>query len=147
MNDMVAAFVGKIGENMKIAEVILDNQKAYVYNHPGNKVASIIYFDGGDDEIAKELALQVAAMNPTYLDFDAVPDDYREKLIAEFKEEMKDSGKPQEMIDKILDGKLKKSLAELVLLEQEYIRDGSKKIKEIIPSEMVIKGYTRMSIR
>lgn len=45
VNTMVAAFVGKIGENMKLAEVILDNQNAYVYNHPGNKVASIIYYE------------------------------------------------------------------------------------------------------
>jgi elongation factor Ts len=108
---------------MKLAEVILDNAPAYIYNHPGNKVASVIYYEGGNEEIAKELALQVTAMNPTYLSFEAVPTDYRESLMAEFHKEMEGSNKPQNIIDQILEGKLKKALAELVLFEQEYIRD------------------------
>jgi len=147
MNDMIAAFVGKIGENMKLAEVIVGNEPAYVYNHPGNTVASIIYYEGGNEDVAKELALQVTAMNPTYLSFDAVPVDYRNSLIAEFAKEMEGSNKPQNIVDQILDGKLKKALAELVLLEQEYIRDGAKKIKEILPADMVVNGYKRMAVR
>ncbi len=147
MNEMVAVFVWKLGENLKLTEVTLWEQNAFVYNHPGNSVASIIYFDGEGEDIAKELALQVAAMNPTYLNFEDVPVDYREKLMVGFKEDMEWSDKPQEIIEKILEGKLKKALADLVLLEQEYIRDWGKKVKDIIPSEMVVKWYKRMSIR
>lgn len=146
MNTMVSEFVGKIGENMKIARAVLDNQQVYLYNHPGNKVATIIYYEGGNEEVAKELALQVTAMNPTYLSFDQVPVDYREQLMKEFRDEMKDSNKPQNIIDQILEGKLKKTLAESVLLEQEYIRDGAKKIKEMIPADMKIKDFLRVSI-
>jgi len=147
MNEMVAAFVGKIGENLKLTEALVDNQNAYVYNHPGNKVASIIYYEGGNEDAAKELALQVTAMTPTYLDFDSVPADYRDSLMVEFRKEMEGSSKPQNIIDQILDGKLKKALAELVLMEQEYIRDGGKKIKEIVPADMVVKGFTRIAVR
>ncbi|PJA49200.1 MAG: translation elongation factor Ts [candidate division SR1 bacterium CG_4_9_14_3_um_filter_40_9] len=147
LNEMVAAFVGKIGENMKLTEVLVENENAYVYNHPGNKVASVIYYEGGNEYIAKELALQVTAMSPTYLDFDSVPADYRDSLMVEFRKEMEGSNKPQNIIDQILEGKLRKALAELVLMEQEYIRDAAKKTKEIVPADMVVKGYTRISVR
>jgi elongation factor Ts len=147
INDMTAAFTGKIGENIKLAEVLIDNAPAYIYNHPGNGVASIIYYEGGNEEVAKEIALQVTAMNPTYLSFESVPADYRDSLMAEFRKEMEGSTKPQNIIDQILEGKLHKALAELVLFEQEYIRDAAKKIKEIIPADMVVKGYARMSVR
>jgi elongation factor Ts len=90
--------------------------------------------------------LQVAAMSPTYISFEDVPADQREKLLAEFKEEMKDSGKPANIIDQIVEGKFKKSLADVVLMEQEYIRDGSKKIKDILPSDFKCTGFLRMSI-
>lgn len=86
-------------------------------------------------------------MNPTYVSFDDVPADYRNSLMEEFKKEMEGSTKPQNIIDQILEGKLKKSLAELVLFEQEYIRDAGKKVREILPAEMKIKGYVRMSVR
>ena len=146
VNTAIAEFVGKIGENVRFTAAIVTNKPAYVYNHPGNKVASIIYFEGGSEDTAKELALQVTAMCPTYLSFEDVPVDQREKLLAEFKEEMKDSWKPANIIDQIIEGKLKKSLADVVLMEQEYIRDGSKKIKEVIPSDFKCSGFLRMSI-
>jgi elongation factor Ts len=132
---------------MKLTDAIVDNQNAYVYNHPGNKVASIIYYEGGNEDVAKELALQVTAMSPTYLTFESVPAEHRNSLMVEFSKEMEGSNKPQNIIDQILEGKLKKALAELVLFEQEYIRDAAKKVKEIVPADMKVKGYSRISVR
>ncbi|MFA5747831.1 MAG: translation elongation factor Ts [Candidatus Absconditabacterales bacterium] len=146
MNEMINEFIGKIGENIKIGDVLVTSKNAYIYNHPGNKVASVIYYDGGDDSTAKEIALQVAAMNPLYLNFESVPEDYRNSLLTKFKEEMKDSGKPENILNQIIDGKLKKELADMVLLEQEYIRDGSKKVKEIIPNDFKLIDFIRISI-
>jgi len=80
------------------------------------------------------LALQVAAMNPEYLSFESVPQSYRDELLEKFKAEMTDSGKPANIIDQIITGKLQKYLSDSVLLEQEYIRDNTKKIKDIMPS-------------
>jgi elongation factor Ts len=130
---MVTEFIGKLGENTKLEDIIVSNKNAYVYNHPGNKVASIIYYTG-DEDTAKELALQVAAMNPEYLSFESVPQSYRDELLEKFKAEMLDSDKPANIIEQIIAGKLQKYLSDLVLLEQEYIRDNSKKIKDIMPS-------------
>jgi len=146
INNEISEFVGKVWENMKLGDVIITNKHAYLYNHPWNKVVSIIYYEWDNQTIAKELALQVAAMNPIYVKFDLVPQNYRDELLAKFREELKDSGKPANVVDQIIDGKLKKSLADLVLLEQEYIRDGSKKIKEIIPADFKIIGFDRLAI-
>lgn len=142
----IAEFIGKIGENTQLWAVILNNKTAFVYNHPGNKVASIIYYEGTDNGVAKELALQVAAMNPTYLSFDEIATSEKEALLAEYRAEMAASGKPANIIEQIIEGKLKKTLWESVLFEQEYIRDGAKKVKELISGDFVAKGFVRLSI-
>jgi elongation factor Ts len=66
---------------------------------------------------------------------------------SQFRQELLDSGKPENMIDQILKWKLNKALAEDVLLEQEYIRDGSKKIKNIIPEWFQLKSYIRLAVK
>jgi elongation factor Ts len=81
-----------------------------------------------------------------YLNFESVPEDYRNSLLTKFKEEMKDSWKPENILNQIIDWKLKKELADMVLLEQEYIRDWSKKVKEIIPNDFKLIDFIRISI-
>ncbi|HBB04893.1 TPA: translation elongation factor Ts [Patescibacteria group bacterium] len=146
IDDEVKEFMGKTGENMNISGVLVTTQKAFVYNHPGNRVSSLIFFEGGNDEIAKELALQVTAMNPTYVSFDQVDEKEIAKLKEEFSAELKAAGKPEAMIAQIVEGKIKKALADNVLLEQECIRDGSKKVKEILPADMKVTKFIRMAI-
>ena len=91
----VKEFIGKTGENMKIGSVLVTHKKAFIYNHPGNKVASLIFFEGGNDEVAKELALQVTAMNPTYVSFDEVDQGQVAQMKEEFGAELKAAGKPE----------------------------------------------------
>jgi len=85
-------------------------------------------------------------MNPTYVSFDQVDTSEIAKMKEEFEAELKAAGKPEAMIAQIVDGKIKKALADTVLLEQEYIRDGAKKIKEIIPADMKVIAFVRMAI-
>lgn len=146
IDNEVKEFMGKTGENMAIGGVLLTTEKAFIYNHPGNRVASLIFFEWGNDEIAKELALQVTAMNPTFVSFDQVDANEIAKLKEEFEAELKAAGKPEAMIAQIVDGKIKKWLADVVLLEQEYIRDGTKKVKEILPTDMKVHKFIRMAI-
>lgn len=80
----VKEFMGKTGENMKIGGVLVTSKKAYIYNHPGNKVATLIFFEGGNDDAAKEVALQVTAMNPTYVSFDQVDENEIARMREEF---------------------------------------------------------------
>jgi len=85
-------------------------------------------------------------MNPTYLSFDEISSQEKEVLLTEYRAEMAASGKPENIIEQIIDGKLKKTLGESVLLEQEYIRDGGKKVKDLISGDFVAKGFVRLSI-
>ncbi len=80
----VKEFMSKTGENMKIGGVLVTSKKAYIYNHPGNKIATLIFFEGGNDEVAKEVALQVTAMNPTYVSFEQVDENEIAKMREEF---------------------------------------------------------------
>lgn len=144
---MLKGAFSSVWENMQLADIIVTTDNGYVYNHPGNNVLAIVFFEWSDVDIAKELALQIAAMNPTYLDFDAVPADTVAKLEEKFREELKESGKPENMIEQILKWKINKALAEDVLFEQEYIRDGSKKIKNIIPEGFTVSSFRRMSVK
>ena len=147
IDNIVKEAVWSLWENMQLGTILLTDKKWYVYNHPGNKVASIVFFDGDDENVAKEIALQVAAMNPSYLDFEAVPSDVLSSMEAQFRKELEESWKPANMIDQILKWKLNKALAEDVLLEQEYIRDGSKKIKDIMPAWFKVNSYIRLAVK
>ena len=142
----VQEFMGKTGENMKIGAVLLTAKPGYIYNHPGNRVATLIQYVGDDEAIAKEVALQVTAMNPLYITFDEVNQDEVAKMTEEFSAELKSAGKPEAMIAQIVESKIKKALAENVLLEQEYIRDPAKKIKDILPAGFEVTGFKRIAI-
>lgn len=145
INTMVSEAVGSIGENLKVGELAIIKGNAYAYSHPGDKVVSLIMYTG-DEAIAKELALQVAALNPEYLTFDEVPADEKAKLEIKFTEELKAAGKPEAMIPNIVKGKIDKAFADVVLLEQEYIRDGSKKVKEILPAGFEVAKFYRFAV-
>jgi elongation factor Ts len=85
-------------------------------------------------------------MNPSYVSFDQVDQSEVAKMTEEFTTELKAAGKPEAMIAGIVEGKIKKALAENVLLEQEYIRDGAKKVKDILPADMKVIAFVRMGI-
>jgi elongation factor Ts len=88
--------------------------------------------------LAKELAMQVAAANPMYIKPEDVPAEILEKEKEIYREQMKNSGKPDNVIEKIVEGKLSKFYSDVCLLEQEYIKDGSVKIKDLIKEKIAI---------
>ena len=145
ITDLLTSFVGTIGENVKIGDVLVTSEHVYWYNHPGNKVASLIYYTW-DEAIAKKLALQVAAMDPTYLTFDEVPQTDKDEATKRFTEELKAAGKPEAMIPQIVAGKLNKEFADDVLLEQESIHDNTKKVKDMISGDFQILKFKRFAI-
>ncbi len=115
------ALVAKIGENMQVrraAKVAAGNIGAYV--HSNNKLGVLVAMEGGSAELAKGIAMHIAAMNPQYLDMSQIPADVmtRERDIA--MEQSKDSGKPPEILEKMIQGKIRKTLAEQTLLGQAY---------------------------
>lgn len=145
ITDLLTSFVWTIGENVKIGDVLVTSEHVYGYNHPGNKVASLIYYTW-DEDSAKKLALQVAAMDPTYLTFDEVPQAEKDAATAKFTEELKAAGKPEAMIPQIVAGKLNKEFADDVLMEQESIHDNTKRVKDMISGDFQISKFKRFAI-
>ena len=121
--------------------------EAYVHNN--GKVASLVMLSCETDfvarnsefkELAHDLAMQVAAMNPQYLSADKIPAAALEKEREIIRESMADEKKPKEMVEKIIDGKLQKFFAEFCLLEQPFIKDDKKTVKELIDEKIAKLG-------
>ena len=117
------------------------------YIHNNNKLGVILelkcmtdFVARNDDfvALAKELAMQVAAANPLYIKPEDVPSEILEKEKEIYREQMKNSGKPDNVIEKIVEGKLSKFYSDVCLLEQEYIKDSSIKIKDLIKEKIAI---------
>ena len=91
-------------------------------------------------KFAHEIALQIAAMKPKYVSVEDIPHEDLEKLRKMYAQELEESGKPAEIVEKIVEGKLKKWMQSVVLLEQEYFRDEKKKVKELLKEYMAKLG-------
>lgn len=122
INDMIMEKVAAIGERMDIAcYEFIEAEYVYSYIHFGSKIGSIVGFNKvlSDEQIAKEIAMQIAAQNPVAIDKDDVPQEIIEKELEIGRDQARKEGKPENMIDKIAEGKLNKFYKESTLLNQE----------------------------
>jgi elongation factor Ts len=119
------------------------------YIHSNGKIGVIVELKSVTDfvakneefvTLAKEIAMQIAASSPLFVSPEQVPAEMVEREKEIYKEQMKDSGKPENVIEKIVEGKLAKYYSEICLLEQEYIKDGSIKIKDLIKQKIAAFG-------
>lgn len=117
------------------------------YIHAGNRVGVLIRLNCETDFVAKsemfkklahELALHVAAMKPLYLDANDIPEDIKDSERRIYAEQFAGSGKPQEIIQKIIEGKMQTYGAEVALLEQPFVKDQDRKVKDIM-SDYIVK--------
>ncbi|MDY6934567.1 MAG: translation elongation factor Ts [Spirochaetota bacterium] len=92
------------------------------------------------EELARELCMQVAAANPLYVSIDEVPEEDKEREREILREQLKESGKPPEIVEKIVEGKMKKFYSEVCLLNQEYIRDSNQIIEDVIKNKIATYG-------
>ena len=120
------ALVQKIGENISVRRVELLTADAGVigaYLHGNNRIAVLVELKGGDQDLAKDVAMHVAAVNPQVVS----PADMPQEVIAKEKEiytaQAQDSGKPAEIVEKMIEGRIKKFLAENSLVEQPFVKD------------------------
>ena len=150
LNDIISEAVSVVWENVKLLDVFkISWKQAYVYNHPWNKIVWIVLYksDNADvSSITKELALQSVAMDPEYIKMEDIPKDIMDKQITEFREEVILSWKPENIVDNIVKWKINKYFSQIVLLEQPWIRDDTKKVKTLIPSDFELIDVIRYSI-
>lgn len=140
--------MGKIGEKIDVVDyqnVVAD--KVIVYNHPGNKLTAVVGFSGGTitDEAGKDVAMQIAAMAPVAIDKDDVDAKMIEREIEIGKDQARQEGKPENMIEKIAMGKLNKFYNEYTLLNQVFIKDEKKTIRQYL--ESIDKGLKIVSFK
>jgi elongation factor Ts len=139
----VKAAIGKLGENMAVPRFVRYAHDGYVgqYIHVGGKIGVQVEFAGATPAIAhreefgtlvKEIAMQVAAASPTYVSRSAVPADALEKEKAIYRAQMENSGKPANVIDKIVEGKLGSFYTQVVLPDQPSIRDPKMTVAQVI---------------
>ena len=141
VQDKLNDVLGKVGEKIEISrfDIMQANDGLLVdYIHMGSKLGVLIKFEdvkAGNDElylIGKDMAMQVAAMNPISVKREDVPKDTVDKEIEIYKELAKKEGKPEQMLEKIALGRLNKFYQENVLLEQAFIKDNSKTVSDLL---------------
>jgi elongation factor Ts len=149
----VAAAIAKLGENMAVPRFVRYAGQGYVsqYIHPPGKIGVQVEFSGvtpamaARDEfttLAKEIAMQIAAASPTYVNRQAVPADMLEKEKAIYRAQMENSGKPANVVDKIVEGKLGSFYSQVVLPDQPSIREPKMTVADVIAAAGKALGGT-----
>ena len=134
--DHLKDMVGKIGEKIKISNVVLAKTDGQIvsYIHPGNQLGVLVEFEGevNNDDIANDVAMQVAAMNPVAVNREGVDSTTVEKELEIAKDQLLNEGKPEEIAEKAAQGKLRRFYEDHVLLEQKFVKDNSVSVQEYL---------------
>jgi len=143
LSDHVTEQTGVIGEKIDLSYFgCIEAASVVAYIHPGNQLATVVGFnqENVDTQVAKDIAMQVAAMNPVAVDKDFVSAEVVEKELEIAKEKFRQEGKPEAMLDKIAQGSLAKFFKENTLLNQAFVKDNKVSVKEYL--ESASKGLT-----
>ena len=138
---------GVIGEKLDIKRVaIVTGETVTAYSHLGGRIGVLVAFNSSvNPEIATDVAMQVAAANPKYLVASEVPTEEMDKEKEIYRALLIKEGKPEAMVDKIVEGKMSKYYSDVCLTEQEYIKDDKKKVKDILGGAAITK-FVRFSL-
>lgn len=139
-----AALIGRIGENMSIRRFVRfeTSGKLASYVH-GTRIGVMVEFEGADEQVGKDVAMHIAAMKPVALSSDDVPADLiaKERSVAELK--AAESGKPAEIVTKMVEGSVQKYLKEVSLLNQTFVKNDKQTVEQMLKeSKSAIKAFT-----
>ncbi len=154
ITEKITEMVGKIGEKIEISQYIRMNGETVVpYVHAGNKLGVLVALKGASgDEVSaagKDVGMQIAAMNPVAVDKDGVDESIIAKEIEIGKEQAIAEGKPENIVEKIAQGKLQKFFKDNTLLNQAYVKDSSMtvaKYLDTVSSGLTVSDFKRISI-
>lgn len=150
--DMVTDQSGITGEKFELSYYeMLAASKVVFYIHPGNKLATVVGFNKADfdEQVGKDIAMQIAAMNPVSIDKEDVPEKVRKQEFEIGREQARLEGKPENMLDKIAEGKLNKFFKESTLMNQDFIKDGKTTVRQHLQSvdkDLKVTGFKRVSL-
>ena len=145
--DMIDPVIQKTGEKIELGDVyevkgdILGN---YVHN---NKIAVIVFLDGGSEELARDIAMHTAAMKPEYISKDEITEEVKDTMKEIFLKEISEVNKPEEIKKKMLEGKINTYFKEKTLLDQAFIKNSEETINQLLEKNKAkIKEVKRYSI-
>jgi len=148
VKDTVDTMSGVIGEKIEIVDFKVLKSEGTVagYSHMEGKICVLVALDKkGENDLARDIAMHIAASNPKYMSPDEVPAEEVEKEKEVYREQLLKEGKPEAMLDKIILGKINKYYEEVCLLKQEFIKDDKKKVEEIL-GDIKIEAFSRLSL-
>lgn len=127
------ALVQKIGENINLRRAaILEGDVVDGYVHSNNRIAVLVALKGGNAELARDVAMHVAAVNPMVINSNDVPQDALDKEREIYTAQAQESGKPAEIIEKMIEGRIRKYVAEITLVEQPFVKDPDTKVGALL---------------
>ncbi|MBO6574560.1 MAG: elongation factor Ts [Rhodothermales bacterium] len=152
LGEAITRMTGKIGEKIdarRFAVVTNDAGQVVSYIHPGAKLGVLVNMTGDGDLAAagRDVAMQVAALNPIATNRDEVPDEVKEKEMSIAREAALNEGKPEKIIDRIATGKLERYYKDHVLVEQPFVKDSSQTVGEMLKGANAdVHGYVRFAL-
>lgn len=134
VNEVLTAKIAKIGEKLTIRRFQRYESAGLVgsYIHGDGKIGVLVDMEGADAQLAKDVCMQIAAANPEFLDESDVPADRLEKEKEILKAQVINEGRPENIAEKIVLGRLGKFYSEICLVDQEYVKDPNKKVKDLL---------------
>ena len=152
IEDTVVEQIGIVGEKLDLSFYAkLEANTVVPYMHPGNLLASMVGFSKTPEaQVGKDVAMQVAAMHPVAVDKHQIPQEVIDKEIEIGKDQARQAGKPEELLEKIAMGKLNKFFKERTLLNQEFVKDNKQTIKQYlegVDKELAVTGIERFNLK
>jgi len=142
------ALVSKIGENVQVRRMarLASEGTIGAYVH-GGRIGVLVDLEGGDVELARDIAMHIAALNPAYNTVDDVPADVLEKEKQFLISQAADSGKPADIIEKMVTGRLRKHLSDITLMGQPFVKDGDVTIEKLLKDNGAkVNSFTRLAV-
>jgi len=152
VSEQVTEQTGIIGEKLDLSYFSkIEAETVVSYIHPGNKLAALVGFNKPEieNQVARDIAMQVAAMSPIAVNKDGIPQEVADKELEIAKEKYRQEGKPEAMLDKIAQGSLNKWYKDVTLLNQEFIKDSKIKVSDYLASydkELKVTGFERYAL-
>ena len=142
------ALVSKIGENIQVRRITRMTSDGVIgdYVH-GGRIGVLVDIEGGDNELARDIAMHIAALNPAYIDVEDVPADVLEKEKQFLISQAADSGKPADIIEKMVTGRMRKHLSAITLLGQDFVKDTDITVAKLLQQKGAgVKGFSRLAV-
>jgi len=150
IEDARQALVQKIGENISVRRVVAHAVEDGViggYVHGNNRIAVLVSLKGGSEELARDVAMHVAAVNPQVVSPANMPEEVVAKEREIYVAQAADSGKPAEIVEKMVDGRVRKFLAENSLTEQAFVKDPDQTVGKLVSGAGAeVVGFTRFEV-